>query len=77
MKVLLVYPGYIVREQPLNILYISSAVKEAGHQTKLFEITPITHLAPSFLRAIREFFIDFGYKMKRFLPGKGFFLRTR
>ena len=40
MKVLLVYPGYIVREQPLNILYIASAVKNAGHKTRLFEITP-------------------------------------
>ncbi len=39
-KVLLVYPGYIVREQPLNILYIGSAVKAAGHATALFEITP-------------------------------------
>jgi hypothetical protein len=30
-KVLLVYPGYIVREQPLNILYVASAVHAAGH----------------------------------------------
>jgi radical SAM superfamily enzyme YgiQ (UPF0313 family) len=39
-KVLLVYPGYIVREQPLNILYISAAAKAAGHAARLFEITP-------------------------------------
>jgi len=39
-KVLLVYPGYIVREQPLNILYISSAIQASGHQTRFFEITP-------------------------------------
>ncbi|MDW7761279.1 MAG: radical SAM protein [Acidobacteriota bacterium] len=39
-RVLLVYPGYIVREQPLNILYISAAVKAAGHDAQLFEITP-------------------------------------
>ena len=39
-KVLLVYPGYVVREQPLNILYISAAVKAAGHEARLFEITP-------------------------------------
>ena len=39
-KVLLVYPGYVVREQPLNILYISAAVKAAGHASLLFEITP-------------------------------------
>jgi radical SAM superfamily enzyme YgiQ (UPF0313 family) len=38
-KVLLVYPGYIVREQPLNILYIGSAVKAAGHAVALFEIS--------------------------------------
>lgn len=40
-KVLLVYPGYIVREQPLNILYISSAVKAAGHAVTLFEISSL------------------------------------
>jgi radical SAM superfamily enzyme YgiQ (UPF0313 family) len=39
-KVLLVYPGYIVREQPLNILYIASAVKAAGHTTAFFDVTP-------------------------------------
>lgn len=39
-KVLLVYPGYIVREQPLNILYIAAAVKAAGHRTAFFDVTP-------------------------------------
>jgi radical SAM superfamily enzyme YgiQ (UPF0313 family) len=39
-RVLLVYPGYIVREQPLNILYIAAAVKAAGHATAFFEVTP-------------------------------------
>jgi radical SAM superfamily enzyme YgiQ (UPF0313 family) len=38
-NVLLVYPGYIVREQPLNILYIASAVKAAGHRTAFFDVT--------------------------------------
>lgn len=39
-RVLLVYPGYIVREQPLNILYIASAVRAAGHEVEFFDITP-------------------------------------
>jgi len=39
-KVLLVYSGYIVREQPLNILYIGSAVHAAGHWTAFFDVTP-------------------------------------
>ena len=39
-RVLLVYPGYIVREQPLNILYIAAAVKSAGHAAAFFEVTP-------------------------------------
>lgn len=39
-RVLLVYPGYIVREQPLNVLYIGSAVKAAGHAVALYEISP-------------------------------------
>lgn len=40
MKILLVYTGYTVREVPLNVLYISSALKKAGHTTKVFELTP-------------------------------------
>lgn len=39
-NVLLVYPGYIVREQALNVLYIASAVKAAGHRTAFFDVTP-------------------------------------
>lgn len=40
MKILLVYPGTIVREVPLNLLYISSSLKRAGFDTKLFDLTP-------------------------------------
>jgi radical SAM superfamily enzyme YgiQ (UPF0313 family) len=40
MKILLVYPGTIVREIPLNLLYISSSLKKAGFDTKVFELTP-------------------------------------
>ena len=39
MKILLVYPGTIVREVPLNLLYISSSLKKAGFDTKIFVIT--------------------------------------
>jgi anaerobic magnesium-protoporphyrin IX monomethyl ester cyclase len=39
-KVLLAYPGYIVREQPLNVLYIGSAVRAAGHSVTFFDVTP-------------------------------------
>jgi len=42
-RVLLVYPGYIVREQPLNVLYIAAAVRAAGHQVAFFDITPYRH----------------------------------
>ncbi|MFC2025016.1 B12-binding domain-containing radical SAM protein [Chloroflexota bacterium] len=38
-KILLVYPGFIVREVPLNILYISAALRQAGYDTKVFELT--------------------------------------
>ncbi|MBN1274203.1 MAG: B12-binding domain-containing radical SAM protein [Candidatus Aminicenantes bacterium] len=65
MKVLLVYPGYIVREQPLNILYIAAAVKASGHQTRIFEITPYRKrplwgdqyavIKNEFLKAVRDF----------------------
>ncbi len=40
MKILLVYPGTIVREVPLNLLYISSSLKKAGFDTKIFDLTP-------------------------------------
>ena len=33
-KVLLVYPGFISREVPLNLLYISAALKKAGYDRK-------------------------------------------
>ena len=29
-RVLFVYPAYIVREQPLNVLYVASAVRAAA-----------------------------------------------
>jgi anaerobic magnesium-protoporphyrin IX monomethyl ester cyclase len=38
-KVLLVYPGFISREVPLNLLYISAALKKAGYDTRVFELT--------------------------------------
>ncbi|MEE9487356.1 MAG: radical SAM protein [Candidatus Brocadiales bacterium] len=40
MKILLVYTGFTVREVPLNILYVSAALKKAGHATRVFELTP-------------------------------------
>jgi anaerobic magnesium-protoporphyrin IX monomethyl ester cyclase len=39
-RVLLVYPGYIVREQPLNVLYVAAAVRAAGHAVAFFDVTP-------------------------------------
>ena len=39
MKILLVYPGIIVREVPLNVLYISSSLQKADFDTKIFELT--------------------------------------
>ncbi|OGO20955.1 MAG: hypothetical protein A2Z15_02900, partial [Chloroflexi bacterium RBG_16_50_11] len=38
-RVLLVYPGFISREVPLNILYISAALQKAGYDTRVFELT--------------------------------------
>jgi len=40
MKILLVYPGATVREVPLNLLYISSSLKKAGFDTRVFDLTP-------------------------------------
>jgi radical SAM superfamily enzyme YgiQ (UPF0313 family) len=67
MKILFVYPGYIVREVPLNVLYVSAAVKKAEHQTKLFHFTPYRN--PMWFRStaerIEEGFID---TLKEFKP---------
>ncbi len=40
MKILLVYPGFVVREVPLNIMYVSAVMGNAGHQTALFHFSP-------------------------------------
>ena len=65
MKILFVYPGYIVREVPLNVLYVSAAVKAAGHETRLFHYTPYRNhawhlniadrIATGFRSLMREF----------------------
>jgi anaerobic magnesium-protoporphyrin IX monomethyl ester cyclase len=44
MKVLFVYPGYIVREVPLNVMYISAAIEKAGHKSRLFHFSPYRKL---------------------------------
>ena len=43
MKILFIYPGYMVREIPLNVLYVSAAARKADHQTRLFHFTPYRH----------------------------------
>ena len=52
MKILFVYPGYIVREVPLNIMYVSAAIQAAGHESRLFHFTPYQH--PTWLKGIAE-----------------------
>lgn len=52
MKILFVYPGTIVREVPLNIMYVSAAVKANGHQTSLFHFTP--YKAVPLLKTVEE-----------------------
>ncbi|OGV63251.1 MAG: hypothetical protein A3K19_12975 [Lentisphaerae bacterium RIFOXYB12_FULL_65_16] len=39
MKVLFVYPGYIVREVPLNLLYVSACARARGHECRLFHFS--------------------------------------
>jgi len=66
-RVLLVYPGYIVREQPLNILYIAAAVKAAGHATAFFEVTPFRK-RPLTGDPFRVMKAAFGAKLEAFRP---------
>lgn len=49
MRVLLIYPGRLLYgEQPLGILYLSSALKHAGHETKIW----VPHLYDYFKRKL-------------------------
>jgi anaerobic magnesium-protoporphyrin IX monomethyl ester cyclase len=66
-RILLVYPGYIVREQPLNVLYIASAVKAAGHPTALFDVTPYRK-RPLFGDEFRVMTGAFGRVLEEFAP---------
>ena len=44
----------------------------------LYQLLPAaTHRLPPPLRVVREGVINFVYRMKRFLPSRGFFMRTR
>ncbi len=57
-KVLLVYPGFISREVPLNLLYISAALKKAGYDTRVFELTKYlknTSLRNPLKRILKDF----------------------
>jgi len=57
-RILLVYPGFIVREVPLNLLYISAALRQAGYDTKIFELTRYlrrSSIVNPLTRILREF----------------------
>jgi anaerobic magnesium-protoporphyrin IX monomethyl ester cyclase len=60
MKILFVYPGYIVREVPLNVMYVSASVKAAGHESRLFHFSPYRRLSwtRSAAERIEEGFIE-------------------
>ncbi len=67
MKILFIYPGFVVREVPLNIMYVSAAAKKAGHQCQLFHFTP--YKSKSILRSTRELIIEaFEMKMRYYDP---------
>jgi len=67
MKVLFVYPGYIVREVPLNVMYVSAAVEAAGHESRLFHFSPYKELSwtKEAAERIEEAFLE---EVKSFKP---------
>lgn len=67
MKVLFVYPGYIVREIPLNIMYVSAAIEAAGHESRLFHFSPYRQLSwtKGIAKRIEEGFLE---TMKDYRP---------
>jgi hypothetical protein len=40
VRILFIYPGNVGGEHPLGLLYLSSVLKKAGHETDLFHLTP-------------------------------------
>jgi len=67
MKILLVYPGYIVREVPLNIMYVSAALTKHNNETKLFHFSKFKD--PQWLTGTKERIIkDFRKTMEEFNP---------
>lgn len=60
MKVLFVYPGYIVREVPLNIMYVSAAIQAFGHESRLFHFSPYRQASwtKSTSKRIEDGFLD-------------------
>ena len=67
MKILFVYPGVIVREVPLNVMYVSSAIRQEGHQSQLFHFTP--YKSNSITKTTFRLIIEaFEIKMKEFQP---------
>jgi len=66
-KVLLVYPGFISREVPLNLLYISAALKKAGYDTRVFELTQYLKNA-SIFNPLKKILKDFTSLLDSYRP---------
>jgi len=66
-KVLLVYPGFIVREVPLNLLYISAVLRQAGYDTKVFELTKYLRRG-SILNVLKRISLDFSELLDYYQP---------
>lgn len=67
MRILFVYPGYIVREVPLNIMYISAVAKKEGHECELFHFAP--YKSKSFIKTTSELIVEaFEKKLKEYDP---------
>ena len=67
IRILLVYPGFIVREVPIGLLSISATLVENGHETKIFELTHFLR-NPGIFKADRKILIDFDRVIEDFSP---------
>jgi len=66
-KILLVYPGFIVREVPLNLLYISAVLKQAGYDTRVFELTRYLRRS-SIINPLKRILRDFSELLDYYQP---------
>jgi radical SAM superfamily enzyme YgiQ (UPF0313 family) len=67
MKFLMVYPGYIVREQPVSVMALAAVMKKMGVEVRLIHLTPYRK-RPKFGDLDRVILSEFQKELSEFKP---------